>query len=230
VGRVTAAARKPPEDTVEVFDEVEQGSPEWAAVRMGTITASRMKAVMANGRDGGESKMRATLMRLLAAEIIHGKPMATFSNNSMARGIEMEPWALEHYAFTRNVEVERVGFVRRTIRNPLGEDLVIGASPDGLVAKNRVLQVKTMQPDLIVEMLDTGRQPSEHKWQCHAEMWVTGRDECDLMIGYEGFPIAPTFSFKRDEALIVEMRRECEKFAWELRKLIERVRQRGGLK
>src|SRR5208282_4178254 len=102
----------------------------------------------------------------------------------MAHGIEIEPDALDHYAFTRGVEIRRVGFVRRTIRDPLFDDLVVGCSPDGMVGADGVVQVKRMKPSLIVKLVDGGRFPTEHKWQCHGEIWVTGRQWADLKVYY----------------------------------------------
>lgn len=218
----------PKPDIVETFD-CEQRSPEWFALRRGILTASNMDVLMAEGRDGGPSLTRARLLDQMAAEIISEIPAETYSSAAMKRGLEQEPALIDDYAFERGVTVERVGFVRRTIANPLGEDLVIGCSPDGLVGSSKVLQIKSLQPDLLVRLIDSGRFPSEHKWQCHGELLVTGRASCDLRIGYVGMPIAATYRIQRDESIVAQMRNEAEKFAYELRKLVERVKQKGRL-
>ena len=225
---MTARPAPAKQDLVETFD-FEQRSPEWFEARRGICTASVFSTVMAEGRDG-PSKTRAKLMSQMAAEQIGGIPAETYSNAAMQRGIEMEPAALEHYSFTRGVDLERVGFVRRTIHNPLGSRLIVGCSPDSLVGKHGILQVKTMQPDLIVDLVDGGRFPTEHRWQCIGEMWVTGRAWCDLMIFYKDFPLTPTFRIERDVVAISKLANGVEVFNHELGQLVDRVKKKGNLR
>jgi len=225
-------------DLVEEID-VEQRSAEWYAARIGIPTASVFGIIMADGRDGGESKTRADLLHRMAAEIIYKRPLETYQSADMAHGIEIEPDALDHYAFTRGVEVRRVGFVRRTIRDPLFGDLVVGASPDGLIGDDGAVQVKRMKPSLIVKHLDNGtRFATAHRWQCHGEIWVTGRQWVDLKVYYAErtdteffqFPISPTERVERDETAIAELRKGVEAFAYDLKKLVADVSKKGGVR
>lgn len=214
-----------PDDLVEVFD-CEQRGEDWYALRLGLPTASVFGTIMATGQDGGPSLTRKRLLYLMAGEILSGKPMESFSSAAMKRGIDMEPAAIEHYEFVNGVDVQRVGFVRRTRETTFGT-LTVGCSPDGLVGADGLLQVKTMQPDLICEMVDKGRFPTEHRAQCHGELWVTGRRWTDLKIFYDGMPVSPTFRINRDESYIAEIRSEVEKFDYELRQLVTRIKLRA---
>jgi YqaJ-like viral recombinase domain len=223
------AAKPIPPDDVEVF-ALEQGSAEWFEARIGLMTASNFASIKASGKDGGESKTRAKLMRRLAGEILTGEPGETYKNSYMDRGNAMEGTAREHYAFTHGVEIERVGFVRRTIPRPGMPPLVVGCSPDSFVGEDRVIEIKTMMPELLIELAERGIPPTEHRAQCQGSLWVTGRSVCDLMFFYRGMPIAPTFSFERDETYIKELRDACEVFDYELRKLIARIKAMGGIK
>lgn len=225
-------------DVVEEID-VEQRSAEWFALRLGVPTASIFGTIMADGRDGGESKIRADLLHRMAAEIIYKRPLETYQSADMAHGIEIEPDALDHYAFTRGVEVRRVGFVKRTIRDPLFGDLVVGASPDGLVGTDGAIQVKRMKPSLIVKYLDAGaRFATAHRWQCHGELWVTGRQWVDLKVYYAErteteffqFPISPTERVEREEGEIAKLRKGVEVFAYELKRLVDDVRKKGNIR
>ena len=227
--RNTTKRAPAPEDLVEFFD-CEQGSEAWHDLHRGVPSASKFATIMADGKDGGPSLTRGRLMDQMAAEIISGLRAETYSSRAMERGLEQEPALIEHYAFTRGVSVERVGFIRRTIANPLGEDLVIGCSPDGLVGADGLVQTKSLQPDLLIRLVDDGRFPAKHKWQCHGEIWVSGRQWCDLRIGYAGMPIDATFRITRDDLLIDELKAGVEKFSWELKKLIERVKQKGRIR
>lgn len=227
--------QKLPEDLVESFD-CEQRSDEWFQLHIGIPTASNFGAVMATGADS-DSKMRAKLMNRMAAEILYQRPMDTYSNADMDHGIEIEPDAADHYAFTRGGDLKTIGFIRRTIRDPLFGDLVVGCSPDRLVDKDGLLQIKRMRPDLIVQLVDSGRFPSEHRWQCHGEIWVTGRQWADLKIYYaetvngtlHQFPISPVYRLERNEGIIADLRKGVENFSFELRDLVKRMRAKGGL-
>jgi hypothetical protein len=223
------AKPKPLEDIVEVFsaEDYPQGSEAWFGLRLGMATASNFRTIMAAGEDGDEAKTRRRLLYRLAGEHFSKKPANTYENEAMRRGRAMEAAALEDYAFTRGVEVERVGFVRRTIKRTPFADLVVGCSPDGLVGKSKVVQIKTMEPELIVQMVDHSRFPAEHRAQCQGELWVTGRESCDLKIFYAGMPLGRTFTLQRDESYIATIRKEVEKFDYELRMLIDSIKAKG---
>lgn len=228
----TKAPAKPKvvDDIVEVFD-CPQRSEEWYELRRGVPTASVFATILANGKDGGESATRRDLLRRLAGERITGVPADTVVTRDMQRGIDMEPAARDYYARTRFVELEQVGFVRRTIHNPFGPPLIVGCSPDSFVGTKRkkLLQIKTMKPELLIALAEKGAAgfPSEHRAQCQGEMWVAGVDELDLMIYYDGMPVAPTFAMRRDEAYSKMLRDACEVFEYELRKLVEKIQAMG---
>lgn len=219
-----------PEDIVEIIDDIEQGTDEWRLARLGLPTASNFAAIMATPRDE-DGGMRRKLMCLMAAEILSGQPMATFSNHAMARGKEIEPKAVEYYSFSRNVEVRRVGFVRRTIAQEFAADLVVGASPDGLIGDEGVLEIKRMQADLVVDMRSTSSTtpPGKHKAQIQGNLWVNGRAWCDLLI-YPDPPLSiapPVFRFFRDLEYIERLKNEVDRFVYELRKMVDDLRRMG---
>jgi predicted phage-related endonuclease len=219
--KATVAKASVAADVVEFFSEEEypQGSEEWFRLRLGMPTASNFAAIMA----GGEGKMRASLMRRMAGEILTDQLAETFKSEAMARGNEMEAEARDRFAFTNNVELERVGFVRRTLPN----GRFVGCSPDSLIGKDGVLEVKTMRPDLMIELIESGRFPTEHRAQVHGSLWVTGRSVCKLVIYYRGMPVTPTFTVERDDRYIAEIAEAVEVFDYELRKMVERIRGKG---
>lgn len=221
--------KKPLTDEVEFFYDVEQRSDEWFDLRRGVPTASRFAAVMAEGKDGGDSVGRAKLMRMLAGEELSGKTATTFRSEAMQRGVEMEPAALAYYARTRFADLKAVGFVKRTVRTPLGTEYIVGASPDAEVSKRKGLEIKTMEPDALIEVELKGASgfPSKHRAQCQGTMWVCDWDEMDLMLFYDGMPFAPTFTIKRDQAYIdTEIIPAVETFSYELRQLVKQLKER----
>lgn len=223
-------AKTVPKDEVE-FVDVEQGSVEWKKAHIGVPSASNFATIMASGVDGGESIGRRGLLYRMAGEVLTGEPGETYKNAAMQRGNDMEPEARDWYARTRFADLTLVGFVKRTVRRRLSPtDLVIGCSPDALVGSRKVLEIKTMAPPLMIELLNKGAAgfPSEHRAQCQGTLWVTGREELDLVVYYRGMPVSPTFTIERDEAYIKKIEAAVEVFDYDLRKLVERVRSMGA--
>ena len=106
--------------------------------------------------------MRTKYLHRLAGEIVSGETAETFRNDAMDRGRAMEPLARAYYERTHLVDVEPVGFVRRTVR-PLAlaaKEFVIGASPDGLVTKRKGLEIKTMRPEFLMATKKRGTPPT----------------------------------------------------------------------
>ena len=192
--------------------ECEQGSPEWFEARRGIPTASRYGDVLAEGK----GLMRARYMRQLAAEIITEEPMETYKNAKMERGKEHEPDLRARYAFDHDINIEQVGFLRSTM-------MATGCSPDGLVGVDGMIEIKSSEPDLLIELLDSGRAPTQHMPQIQGNLWITGRDWCDLVIGWPKLPLF-TVRVKRDEPYMANLRRELERFNQELNEMVARIR------
>jgi hypothetical protein len=220
------ATKAPPGDLVEFFDEVEQGSDAWDDLRRGLPTASKFADVMASSN---EAKMRTKYLHRLAGEIVSGETAETFRNEAMDRGKTMEPAARAYYERTHLVDVEQVGFVRRTVR-PLtlgAKEFVIGASPDGLVGKRKALEIKTMRPELLMAVKQrSSGPPTEFRAQCQGTMLVADLDEVDLLLFYDGRkgPMALKFTMTRDDVYIAKLRDALDAFSYELRKLVEQWR------
>ena len=211
-----------PVEIIEV-DEIEQGSQEWFQIRLGIPTASNFSIVMASGRDGDESKTRAQYMRVLAGEILIGRPgEGKIVTAAMQRGKDMEQEAREHYLATRFADLRQVGFVRRKL--PSGR--YFGCSPDGLLGKHKALELKSMRPDIMIEALERGSSwVGTHRPQVQGTMLVGDLTEVDLMVFYSGMPISPTVTVYRDETYCMELRRAIEIFDFEINQLVEKIRR-----
>lgn len=209
-------------EEVERFD-VSQRSPEWHALRLGMPTASVFGAIMASGSDGDAAKTRTKLLYRLAGERLSGQVAEDWSNKAMQRGIEMEPEARAAYAWRHQVPLTPVGFARRSL--PRGR--FVGASPDSQVGERGGLEIKTMEPALMVELVRSGRFPSEHRAQCQGTMWVLGWEFVDLVVFYRGMPVMPEWRVVRDDAYIREIARAVEVFDHELTRVVDDVRAKG---
>lgn len=222
--------KKIPEDLVEIFsdEDVPQRSEEWLRLRMGIPTASKYPIVMAEGKDGEDSKTREDYLDKLAGEILTEQINEEFKSEAMKRGVIMEPEALDWYERTHFVDLERIGFVRRTVYPPLGDPFVTGCSPDARVAgTGKLIEVKTLRPDLLVKIVRNGGFPSKHRAQCQGSMWVTGAETCDLILYYRGWKAPPVYTIERDERYIARLAEEVERFVYELKVRVKDVKSRG---
>lgn len=203
---------------IEIFN-CEQGSPEWYACRLGIPTASEFDAILANGKTkGSPSLTRRTYMYKLIGERLTGEQADSYSNRHMERGKEMEAEARDWYAFTANVEPQRVGFIRN------GN---IGCSPDSLIGNDGMLEIKTKLAHLQVDVLLSKELPSEHKAQIQGQLWVAEREWVDF-VSY--WPRMPVFKLRvyRDEEYIKHLAKMVGIFECELMTVLQSLREQAA--
>lgn len=203
---------------IEVFT-CEQNSPEWYAARLGLPTASEFVVVLREKGRGsnGESITRQKYLYRLAAEIVTGEPCEGYGNSHMERGKILEPEARSLYAFLTDDPLEQVGFIRNGNK---------GASPDSLVGKSGGLEIKTKQPDLMVETLLKDEFPSEFMAQCQGNIWIAEREWWDLAIYWPKLPLFAKRVY-RDEKFIARLCDGVDRFNDELAQVVEKVRRYG---
>lgn len=159
-----------------------QGSDQWLIARAGRVTASRISAVIAKGRGGEPSATRAAYLGELIAETLTGKPCNAFQGNAdTERGTEEEPNARAAYEVRHKVMVDSVGLVvHPTIDRA-------GASPDGLVGEEGLLELKCPRPHIHIDYLLGGTPPAKYipqmAWQvaCTGRKWVDFASYCPAM-------------------------------------------------
>ena len=186
-----------------LIDNAPQLSEEWFAARCGVVTASNFsKIVTATGK---ASTSASGYMNQLLADWLVGKQVdAMEANGWMIRGTELEPEARELYTFVSGNEVEEIGLCY------LDEDKLIGASPDGLIDTDGLLEIKCPKAATVVEYMLSGF-PSAYKQQVQGQLWVTGRKWCDFFVYH---PDLKPFQIRveRDQAYINIMAEYIHKF------------------
>lgn len=153
---------------------MEQRSEEWFAARLGKVTASRLADVLATIKTG-ESASRRNYRIELVCERLTMKKADGFSNIHTERGVELEPIAKSAYEAQKGYFVDDVGFVNHpTI-------LMSGASPDGLVADDGLIEIKCPTPANHLESVLSKKAPSKYIPQMQWQMACTGRKWCDFV-------------------------------------------------
>jgi putative phage-type endonuclease len=156
------------------MNEIVQRSPEWFALRVGKVTASRVADVGARTKSGWGAS-RANYMAELIAERLTGEPAERFSNAAMQWGTDKEPEARTAYEFETNTEVIEVGFVAHPAI------AMSGASPDGLVGDLGLVEIKCPNTAGHIDTLLSGTIPDKYVTQMLWQMACTGREWCDFV-------------------------------------------------
>lgn len=201
---------------LEIIDCV-QGSDEWLRARMGIPTASRFATVIAAAKDGKERKTRDKYMRQLAGEIITGEPAETFKNEAMERGKDQEPALRFLYSFETDTDVEQLGFMKDAT-------IPAGASPDGMIGEDGMVEFKSKIPDLLIELYGKKEAPREHLAQLQGNLWIAGRQWIDIVCGYPKMPLFRV-RVQRDESYIKMLAIEVREFNEELARVVHMVRR-----
>lgn len=201
---------------------MEQRSEEWFAARLGKVTASRVADVMAKTRSGYGASRKNYMMELLC-ERLTGAKQDGYVSGPMLRGIELEPVARSAYEIDTGNMVEECGLVAHP------DIPMFGASPDGLVGDDGLLEIKCPNTAQHVEFLRTGVPDTRYQWQMLAQMVCTGREWCDFVSYDDRLPEPLAYRcvrFERDEARIAEMTDEIRQFLAELDALEHEMRAR----
>ena len=174
------------------FHNIDQNTDEWMALRLGKFTASTFSDLMAN-------KTTLTYQKAInkvVYEILTGEAPESFTNSYMERGHELEPMAKEQYSFMKFTEIDNGGFFQ------LGK--YIGASPDGLVGSDGLVEIKCPAFNTMINYMIKKELPNEYKYQVHGQMYVSGRKWCDFM-AYHPKLNPLIIRIERDEDIIQEI-------------------------
>lgn len=156
--------------------ELVQRSPEWHDARRGKVTASRIGDILKTIRNGNWAASRRNYAAQLVAERLTGQTHERFfTNEAMEWGKDQEPIARQLYCDKLGLVVTEIGFVDHpTI--PMA-----GASPDGLVGDDGLLEIKCLIPANHQEVLLTGDIKEQYKLQMYWQMACTKRRWCDFV-------------------------------------------------
>jgi len=191
---------------------MEQRSNEWFEARLGRVTASRTADVMAKTKSG-YSASRANYMAQLITERLTGQPTEGFSSAAMQWGTDTEPQARAAYEIMTGHTVTETGFVM----HPTIVDF--GASPDGLVGSDGLIEIKCPNTATHIETLLNETVPSKYITQMQVQMLCTDRAWCDFVSFDPRLPGNMAFWMSRVEAdaeMQAEIEAEVQKFLTEL--------------
>ena len=203
---------------------MQQGSQEWLEIRCGRVTASRVRDIVATTKSGGYSAGRENYLAELVYENLTGVPNDDqYVSAAMEDGTRREPTARFAYALATGFEVEEVGFViHPTI-------VMAGASPDGLVGKDGLVEIKCPTRKTMLNVLLTEKIAAEYMDQMQFQMACTGRAWCDFVNHDDRLPEAMQMSIlrvMRDDKRIAKLELEVTQFLIDVDATVDLLRKR----
>ena len=203
---------------------MEQGTEEWQSARCGKVTASRIADLMAKTKSGYSASRENYLAQLIVERFTGGKA-ESFTSAAMQWGNEQEPFARAAYEVRKGVFVDEVGFI------PHPNIYGAGASPDGLVGDDGLVEIKCPNTATMIDTLINGTVPNKYYVQMQMQMACTERQWCDYAVFDPRMPESAQLFVKRinrDVKFIAEMESEIIKFLIELEAKFETLKSKLG--
>lgn len=170
--------------SLQIFNELEQGTDEWLAARCGIITASVVGLLITSKtlKPASNDTSRG-LTAQLVAERITGHVEPTRVSADMERGTLDEPFAREIYS-EHYAPATEVGFM---VSDDSGHR--IGYSPDGLVGEDGLIEIKSRRQKIQLATILADEVPLENMAQMQTGLFVSGREWCDYASYCGGMPL-----------------------------------------
>ena len=196
---------------------MDQRTDDWFTARLGKVTASRVADVVAKTKTG-VSASRGNYMAQLIVERLTGKPVESFSSSAMQWGTDTEPLARAAYELATDTMVEEIGFVEH-------ESIpMCGASPDGLVGDDGLIEIKCPNTATHIETLINNTIDNRYVLQMQWQMACTDRKWCDFVSFDPRMPEALQMKIIRvnfNEMLVADLENQVEQFLNEVQEKLE---------
>ena len=200
--------------------QIEQGTDAWFQQRLGKVTASKIADIVAKTKSG-YSTSRANYMAQLVVERLTGIKTESFTNAAMEWGTQTEPLARAAYELKNGVMVDEVAMIDHpTIQ-------MSGASPDGLVGEDGMIEIKCPNTATHLDTLLSGEADKRYLYQQQWQMACTGRKWNDFVSFDPRMPDNLQLFIKRverDDELIKELEAEVVKFLAEVDEKVEKLK------
>ncbi len=209
-----------------IIHNVQQNTDEWDKLRLGKITASVCADLLMDFSTKGHQK----LIKKVYEERYTGESCESkgWTGNSFAdRGHQLEPIARPDFELRTFTDVELVGFVEK--------DSWVGCSPDGLIGKDEVLQIKCPIFDTQIGYLDLQKKHKDpiilmkkisgtYYKQLQFELMVTNR-KINHFYSYHPRLREVHIKVTRDKELIDEIKEKIEIFKKQVNEIITKIKE-----
>lgn len=182
------------------MNNIEQRSSEWFTQRYGKFTASEIYKILGI-RGLGETGKSYAIDK--AIEQLYGEMEENFVSYDMQRGTDTEPLAFAKFKELKELdflEVENCGFFEFEEH--------AGASPDGLVSDNAILEIKCPKSSTFFKLVATNEIDAKYYAQMQMQMLATNRIKAYFFnyLVHEGVEYHHEIIVNRDEVMIEKIK------------------------
>jgi putative phage-type endonuclease len=180
--------------------EATQRSNEWYKERYGKFTASEIHKLL-GVRGLGETGKSYAIEK--AIEQLYGQVEDSYRGADMQRGVDLEPHAFKKFQEMHPEATESFMF-------PYGEHA--GASPDGVVGKDAILEIKCPRATKFFKIVADENIDKEYYAQMQMQMLCSNSDKA-YFFNYcviDGEEFHHTIEVKRDEEMIALIKERLE--------------------
>lgn len=181
-----------------------QRTVDWKTQRYGKFSASEIVKLL-GARGLGETGKTYAIEK--AIEELYGEFEEPFISYDMQNGIDTEP-----LAFAKFKELKGLDFLEVTNCGFFEYEKHAGASPDGLVSDNAVLEIKCPKSTTFFKLVATNEIDPKYIAQMQMQMLCTGRDKAYFFnyLIHDGTEYHHEIIVKRDEAMIEKIKERLE--------------------
>jgi exodeoxyribonuclease (lambda-induced) len=152
-----------------------QRDASWFSAKLGKVGASGVANVMDFLKSGKSSVKRDDYVLELAWQLFTGCTTEHYVSKPMDLGTEYEPEARRAYFLRTGNDVKQTGFVLHPTLD------YFGASPDGLLGKDGILEIKVPLPSTHRRYIRDGVVPEQYVYQIQAQMLCCERSWADFV-------------------------------------------------
>jgi len=177
-----------------------QRTVDWKTQRYGKFSASEIVKIL-GARGLGETGKTYAIEK--AIEQLYGEFEEPFISYDMQNGIDTEP-----LAFAKFKELKGLDFLEVTNCGFFEYEKHAGASPDGLVSDNAVLEIKCPKSTTFFKLVATGEIDPKYIAQMQMQMLCTGTDKAYFFnyLIHDGAEYYHEIIVERDEAMIEKIK------------------------
>lgn len=201
--------------------DIPQGTDAWKKQRVGKATASKIADIVAKTKTGWGAS-RANYAAQLIAERLTGVPQEGYTNAAMQWGTDTEPKARENYSMLNGVPIEECGFFQHpSIKQS-------GASPDGLIGTDGLIEIKCPQTSTHLETLLGAPIEKKYHLQMQWQMLCCNRKWCDFVSFDPRLPFElqmKVIRVNRDEELLASLEKDVADFLNEIERKVEELKK-----
>lgn len=212
---------------MKIYRDIDQGSPDWFAIRMGIPTASCFDQIMTPKTKKLSSQWKMYACRLISERLLNVATESVQGQEWMDRGKTEEPNAVKRFEVVNDVETTPITFIKtdagdmgcspdRVILSGKGQRLLTAERPEDGIDANasdfvRLVEIKAPSLPVWLKYKLFGRD-AEYDCQLQGQMLISETDE---NVFYAYHPHAPQqlqIVTHRDEAFIKDLSATLREF------------------